>query len=67
MARREERLKYWKNVRARLQHVCDHCGAVILKGSLYYRETIDYVSPSPGTRFEARCLVCIPPDAALVH
>lgn len=50
-------LKFLKETKARVLHVCDECGKKIKAGEIYYRESIGKVN-APGIKLKKFCYKC---------
>ena len=52
-----ESLKFLKETKARIAHICCSCGTEIRTGEIYYAESIGKVN-APGIRLEKYCYDC---------
>lgn len=50
-------LKFLKETKARIPHICDNCGNGIEKGEIYYSETIEKVN-TIGIKLRKFCNQC---------
>jgi len=50
-------LKFLKETKARIVHVCEKCGKEIKKGEVYYSESIGRVN-APGIKLKKFCYKC---------
>lgn len=50
-------LRFLKETKARILHVCDKCGEKIKNGEVYYSENIGKVN-APGIRLKKFCYKC---------
>lgn len=50
-------LKFLKETKARIHHICDECGIEIKSGEIYYSESIGKVS-APGIKLKKFCHKC---------
>lgn len=50
-------LKFLRETRARIPHICSKCGRDINKGDIYYSESIGRVN-APGVKLRKFCYKC---------
>jgi len=50
-------LKFLKETKARIPHICERCGAGIEKGKIYYTESLGRVN-APGVKLKKYCKGC---------
>ncbi len=50
-------LKFLKETKARILHICDNCGEEIRRSEIYYSESIGRVNV-PGIRLKKFCKKC---------
>jgi len=50
-------LKFLKETKARISHICDGCGEEIKKSEIYYPESIGRVN-APGIKLKKFCYKC---------
>lgn len=50
-------LKFLRETKARVPHICSKCGRDINKGNIYYSESIGRINP-PGIQLKKFCSEC---------